>query len=271
MARFLVTGATGTIGRLVCAELLSMGHMVRGLTRSRDAAKLPAGVEAAEGDLDHPDSLAAALEGVDSVHLITHTGPAYAPLLPGEALVAQAKHAGVKRVVVLWRGVVGPIEAAVEGSGLDWTQLQPVDFMSNVLFWGGAIKSGQTIEAPHVDLPAAVVDPADVAAVAARVLADGGHHGRVYSITGPEALSTRQRVDRIAAAISRPIGLRELSVEATRAQWRSAGFADEQIANLEAFAVSPAARTVTSAVADVLDRPPTSFDAWVKRNVQAFG
>ncbi len=56
--KILVTGATGTVGRQVVAELLARGHAVRALTRDAKGADFPAGVEIVQGDLTEPDSLA---------------------------------------------------------------------------------------------------------------------------------------------------------------------------------------------------------------------
>ncbi len=64
----LVVGATGSIGQLAVAEALRQGHSVRALARnSQKARKLPAQASAVIGDLTHPDTLAAAVEGVDAI------------------------------------------------------------------------------------------------------------------------------------------------------------------------------------------------------------
>lgn len=267
---YLVAGATGTIGRLVVDELLRSGHKVRALTRSRSDAVLPAGVEIIAGDLDRPNDLAGALRGVVAAHLITHSGPAYAPLQAGEQLIEQIESAGVRRVSILWRGVAGAVERAASASTLEWTRLQPVEYMSNARFWGASIKAGEPLEVPHANTSAALVHPVDVAAVAARVLVEGGHHGQVYSITGPQGLTVRQRLDAIGQRLGRQLDLRELSRREARARWRAVGFSDEQIANLENFDRSEAARTVTDVVARVTGRRPRSFDTWVDENLEAF-
>ena len=63
----LVTGATGTVGRVLVAELLSQGRAVRALTRDPARARLDARVEVVRGDLDRPETLARAVEGVERV------------------------------------------------------------------------------------------------------------------------------------------------------------------------------------------------------------
>jgi nucleoside-diphosphate-sugar epimerase len=66
----LVTGATGSVGRLVVDHLLAAGATdVRALTNKPDKAALPAGVEVVKGYIGRPETLPAALEGVDRMYL----------------------------------------------------------------------------------------------------------------------------------------------------------------------------------------------------------
>ena len=66
----LVVGASGSIGRHVVTEALAAGHRVRALVRSAAKADaLPSGAEAVVGDVTRPDTLVAAVEGIDAVVL----------------------------------------------------------------------------------------------------------------------------------------------------------------------------------------------------------
>lgn len=65
--RVLVTGATGFIGRHVCAALHARGHVVRALVRPGRGDPRPAGAEVVVGDVTVPESLPPALAGVDAV------------------------------------------------------------------------------------------------------------------------------------------------------------------------------------------------------------
>jgi uncharacterized protein YbjT (DUF2867 family) len=68
----LVVGSTGSIGLLVVEEAAAAGYQVRALVRSPDRARgLPAGVQAAVGDVTRPDSLPDAVQDVDAV-VFTH-------------------------------------------------------------------------------------------------------------------------------------------------------------------------------------------------------
>ena len=64
----LVVGSTGSIGHLVVDEALRQGYAVRALVRNpAKARKIPGQVEVVSGDVTRPETLAAAVEGVDAV------------------------------------------------------------------------------------------------------------------------------------------------------------------------------------------------------------
>ncbi|MEV8436016.1 NAD(P)H-binding protein [Actinosynnema sp. NPDC051121] len=168
----LVTGATGNVGREVVQALADAGAPVRALVRR--TSDLP--VAQAVGDLDDPASLDAALGGVRGVFLL----PGYRDM-PG--LLAGFAAAGVERVVLLssqaavatdTANVVSAYmidsETAVRESGVDWTILRPAAFMSNALRWLPQLRTGDVVSDAFGDVPIAVVDPADIAAVAAEAL-----------------------------------------------------------------------------------------------------
>jgi len=91
--RILVVGATGSIGRLVVAEALREGYAVRALVRDlARASNLPAPAERAVGDLTRPDTLVAALAGIDAV-VFTHGSN------DGKSGAEHIDYAGVRNVL----------------------------------------------------------------------------------------------------------------------------------------------------------------------------
>jgi uncharacterized protein YbjT (DUF2867 family) len=106
--RCLVTGATGYIGGRLAPRLLADGHRVRCLSRTtRKLRDVPWSGEAeiVEGDLSRPDTLPAALAGVDLAYYLVHAlgqrGFEAADRAAAENFAATARAAGVRRIVYL--------------------------------------------------------------------------------------------------------------------------------------------------------------------------
>ncbi|WP_028967930.1 SDR family oxidoreductase [Sphingomonas phyllosphaerae] len=91
----LIVGATGSIGRLVVAEAVRQGHAVRALVRSAGkAARLPTNVETVIGDVTRPETLTAAVEGVDAVVLTLGSEGA------GKAGAEKVDYGGVRNILL---------------------------------------------------------------------------------------------------------------------------------------------------------------------------
>ncbi|MEV0647847.1 NAD(P)H-binding protein [Phytomonospora sp. NPDC050363] len=271
-----VTGATGNVGTILVRTLVEAGEQVNAV--SRGVAEFPAGVVHHRADLGDPSSLAPAVEGADALFV----------LLPGEMghmdphkIFATAKAGGVRRVVLLSsQGVVsrplhaalGVFEEALKESGPGWTVLRPGGFASNAFMWAGSIRAERVAAAPFADVALPVVDPADIAAMAAASLLDAKHDGRTYTITGPAPVSPREQVAAIAAAVGADIGFHELSRdEAFTAM--SAFMPEGAVEATLAILGEPTEheRGVSPDVREVLGRPAGSFADWAVRNAAAFG
>ncbi|MEU7835822.1 NAD(P)H-binding protein [Nonomuraea sp. NPDC049129] len=269
----LVTGATGTVGRLIVDELARNGHQVRALTRDPAKADLPEGVEVVAGDLAEPGSLTTAFEGVKAVHLINFAGDDYAPLKTGEQIVELAVKSGVRKVTVLGGRADGPLEQALAASELEWTLLTPVEFMSNTLqWWAQTIKAEGAIREPFGSRLSAMVHERDIAAVAATVLTSDGHAGKTYPLTGPQAITTTEKVRILSEAVGQEIRFVELSEAEARAKWRADGMGAETIEFLiGALGNTPEiGYTVVPTVEQVTGRAPRSFAQWAAEHATAF-
>lgn len=270
----LVTGATGTVGRQIVTELAAAGRPVRALTRRPESADLPAGVEVVRGDLTAPETLDDALDGVTALHLITFGGAdalSYAPLETGAEIVERARKAGVRRFTVL-SVEPGTVEAAVRDSGCEWTFVSPVEFRSNTLEWAEPIRTEGVLREPFPERVSALVHEADTGAVTAEVLANGGYAGEHLMITGPEALTLRQRIAILAEAVGRDIGLVELTEHEARDKWAAEGYPAEVVDFfVSVYRDTPEeGRTVTDTVRRVTGRSARSFARWAAENADAF-
>ncbi|MFC8495524.1 SDR family oxidoreductase [Streptomyces sp. NPDC057235] len=186
MTTILVTGGTGTLGRLVAERLREDGAEVRVLSRHAQ----PYAVDLREGGT----GLDAAVEGVDTVvHCATTLrggDDRAARHLVGASRRAGVRHlvhisiVGVDRVPLGYYRTKLAVEKTIEGSGLGWTVLRTTQFHDLVVEF---LRNAARV--PVVPLPAGVSDqPIEVAEVAARLaeLAAGEPAGRVPDMGGPE-------------------------------------------------------------------------------------
>ena len=195
----LVTGGTGTLGRLVVRRLRDAGSNVRVL--SRRSHESGDGIEFMTGDLATGEGIEAAVDGIETiVHL---AGSAKGDEDKARNLVRAASQAGAPHLVYI--SVVGSdrisvvsgidrnmfgyfaskraAEKVVEDSGLPWTTLRATQFHDIILMVAQALA-----KLPVAPVPAGFrVQPVDAGEVAARLveLTLGEPSGLVPDIGGP--------------------------------------------------------------------------------------
>ena len=163
------------------------------------------------------------------------------------------------------------LEDALRESGLEWAILRPGGFASNALWWAESVRTQQGVAAPFGDVGVPIIDPADIAEVAAACLLDDRHTGGVYELTGPEVITPRQQAEAIAAALGSPVRFHELTRDEAKAamtQSMPAELADDTLDILAS--PNPAELRVSPDVERVLGRAPSPFNGWVARNIAAF-
>ncbi|MFC8527304.1 NAD(P)H-binding protein [Nocardia sp. NPDC057227] len=278
----VITGATGTIGSELVRVLAGRGAPVRAVSRRPETVRAPAGVRVVPGDYADPAAMAAAMAGAAAVFVLGVLGPDGADA--DRALVATAVAAGARRIVKLSAigtgdptlGRVGtwhlPGERAVRESGVDWAILRPSSFASNTLSWAADLRAGRPIANLTGSGSQGVVDPRDVAEVAAAALLSAELDG-VLTLTGPDLLTTGDQAAVLAAALGRPVEVAEIDPLEARAHLLAAGatpeFADGALAG-QAFVRDGGNAVLTGDVARVLGRPPRSYADWVADHRAAF-
>ncbi|MFJ7076415.1 SDR family oxidoreductase [Streptomyces sp. NPDC098781] len=204
MTTILVTGGTGTLGRLVTERLRTGGHEVRVLSRHAQ----PYAVDLRKGG----PGLDAALAGVETV-VHCASSPSGGDEQAAGRLIAAARRAGVRHLVYI--SIVGvdrvplgyykaklAVEGLVEESGLGWTVLRATQFHDLVVQVLGTMA-----KLPVMLLPAGAKDqPVEVAEVADRLaeLAVAAPAGRVEDMGGPEV----RTFDSLARAYLKATGRR---------------------------------------------------------------
>jgi uncharacterized protein YbjT (DUF2867 family) len=282
----LVTGSTGTSGREIIGELQRLGATdVRVLVRypSRASFIREAGFETVGADFDRPETLDAALAGVERALLLTPPSPK--TFGQQRDFIEAAKRAGTRHVVKF--SAIGADASAPEGfgkwhgqaedylkeSGLAWTMLQPNFFMQNLLGQARQIASEGRIYQPVGEARASFIDVRDIAAVAARTLLEDGHEGAAYVLTGPEALSYYDVAAKLSAAAGREITYVPVSPEQFRQGALAAGLPEWLVSALERLNENLAAgraAVVTDCVRAVGKKEPTAFDQFARDHAQAF-
>ena len=277
----LITGASGTVGSEVLKQAVAARLNIRAAYTSSGKAKAaPAGVETVLMDYARPESIRAALNGIEKVFLVGPPAPNVAEL---EAqFVDEAKNSGVKHIVKLsamggrsaiFPGLHRDSEEHIEASDVPWTFLRPNGFMQNDLAWAAQLPGG-AVAVPVADAAWTIVDVRDVAAVAAAALRDPDRYaGRALHLTGPEARSPRSRVAALAAHLGRDVAVVDVPVAAHVAQLRGYGV-PEWVADglgelLELYATG-AAEAVLPDVEEVLGRPAGTWERFVADHATAW-
>lgn len=281
---YLITGATGIIGRPLVEVLHAEGVPVRAVTRNPRTANLPAGVEVIDADPSRPDTLARHLDGVTGLFLHPRAAG-----LAGAELLALAKDRGVRRVVALaalnvdddldeqpsrFRGDLNREneQAAVE-SGLEWVSLRAGYFARNALLsWGAQIRAGDVVFGPYAKNAESPVHELDLAEVGARALRTDELVGRRPVLTGPDSLTHEELVTIIGEVLGRPLRYQEIPPEAAKQGMLQLDvpepFVTALLARFARELGQPA--PVTGEVEKALGVPARTFSQWVTDHAADF-
>jgi NAD(P)H dehydrogenase (quinone) len=276
----LVTGATGSIGRQLVRRLRELDVPFRAMVRD-EARGRTLDCDVVVGDFDDPDSLAAAMAGVDRL-LLNSAGAV--PSSGAQPMVRQqitaidaAVTAGVKAIVKVsvWgarpdgklaEGAHWQIEEHLKASPLVWSVLRPSGFMQNFLTGAGAfLESGELIGLTG-DWRVSYVDCFDIAACAVALLTGAAEDSGTFVLTGPEALTQAQIAAKLSTAFGRTVRSVELPADDMAARLTAQGLPPQFAADVVELWTDVVAGTlsgITSTVRDLTGRSPRTFDEFL--------
>jgi uncharacterized protein YbjT (DUF2867 family) len=284
----LLIGATGKIGRHLVPILAAAGITPTILARDVDRAFEALGPTAhyVAGDLADPTTLAPAFAGQEVVYLAV--GQTDDQVTLEKNAIDAAVAAGVKRIVKISAlaaqlGIDGPnpyvrwhaeIEQYLAAAPIASTILRPNVFDDNLLGSAAQIAEGQLFSTT-ADGRIAWIYPADIAEAAAVALLDDDHAGKVYEISGPEALTYDELAQRFSAVLGRPVQWIGLDDASFRSALESAGLpawvVSAYVELNSSIRVDGVAGVVSQDLPTLLGRPATSIDTWIQENRSAFG
>jgi NAD(P)H dehydrogenase (quinone) len=276
---YVVTGATGGLGGRVARRLVERGIGQRLVVRDPGRAPELAGAEVVTGSYDDREALRRAFDGAHTLFMVSASEDPDRLRLHAN-VVGAAVDAGVERVVYTSFFGAAPrctftfgrdhwhTEELIRGSGLRHTFLRDnlyLDFLPLMVGPDGVVRG------PAGDGRVAAVTRDDIADAAVAVLLDdgGGHDGRTYDMTGPQALTLDEIAGELSRAAGRTVTYHPETMEeayASRAHygapdWEVAGWVTTYaaIANGELDTVSDDVTTLTG-------HPPMTLAEFLRRN-----
>lgn len=285
----LITGATGTVGQEVVKHLAMLDGDVRiragvhSVIKGENLKRLP-DVEIVEMDFEDQDSLHAAFTHVDKVFLVTPFEEDQVQM--AKTLVDEAKRTGVKHIVRL--SALGAdaepgiqlgrwhreIEKYIEDSGIPYTFLRPASFMQNfVTYSDKSIKEEGRFYQSKGEGKVAYIDTRDIAAVAVEALIGEGHEGKIYELTGPEALSNDDVAQIISEVTGKQVGYVDVPVQEAKLVMKEQGVPEklaDALVELDEVYKAGYSNEVNDEVQYVTGKKPHSFKQFVADYKECF-
>jgi uncharacterized protein YbjT (DUF2867 family) len=274
----LITGASGTVGRAVLAEVARRGDKHRAMYRSKEeAAKAPAGTEAVIADFSDQASLRSALRGVESVYLVCSPIPELAQL-EGNAIEA-CEESGVQRIVLnsaLGAGDYAKsfpswhrkVEDKLRATKIAHCILRPNSFLQNLLtYYAPSIRAQGAFYGAMGTARTSYVDVRDLAAVAARALKSSEHDGKTYELNGPEALTCAEVAERISRHAGVGAQYVDIPAGAQRKAMMDQGMPDWQVTallELQEYYTGGRGGSLDGVLGGLLGRPPITIDKFLE-------
>lgn len=284
MSQIMVTGATGHLGQLVITQLLKHvpAHEIVALVRdATKATSLTAqGVSIRTGDYHQPESLSAAMEGVDRLLLIS-SNDFNQRLQQHKNVIDAALNAGVKHIYYtglsikdIHQSPLKPLlgdhfetEAYIQATGMDYTFLRNALYQEVIPMFAGAQVLDTGLFFPAGEGKTCFVSREDLAEVTAKVMTTEGHAQKVYELTGSERPDFFEIAAQIQQASGRLVQYHQPSPQAFESVLTQAGVAPAMISFSSAFAGAIAQQDFdlqTNDLETLLGRPATTVAQYLQ-------
>lgn len=282
----LVLGATGNVGPHVVSGLTALGEhprvLVRDAARARDV--LGEEVDVVGGDAGDAVTLASAIDGVDSVFLLSPHSFAMADLQLG--VIRALRRTGIRIVKVSGTSSAitpdGPyacrehweIERVLADSGQPFVILRPNSFMQVLVgqLMLAALRATGTVVNPIGGAGISLVDARDVGAVAAQVLTRHDWDGQTLVLTGPRSVGYAELAQLVSARTGSPATVVDVTLDQVRASLLGRGMAGWEADHFqEMYELFKAGKSefVTDTVREVTGVDPRTIEAFLDQTVAA--
>ncbi|QBD79628.1 SDR family oxidoreductase [Ktedonosporobacter rubrisoli] len=283
----LITGATSLNGAALVNEFRKHNKRVRILTRHAKNVKMfedDPNIEIAVGDMLKPETLDDALKGVDKAVLISAADPV-AMAETQISFINAAKKAGVRHIIKLsclnpdknsparFLRMHAEIEKHLEDSGLAWTHIRPAQFMQMYLHDASTVIAQDSLFIPMDDALITPVDVHDIVEVFHAVLTTQGHEGKIYELSGPDALTMNDIAAQLSRALGRTIHYVNITPEQARQQLVSLGMSEQLVDSINELYSERRKGSESKVLLEthkLFGIRPTTFAEFVAQNVEVF-
>jgi len=279
----LITGATGNFGGSTAQNLQQKKIPFRVAARNLEALKKRFGseTELATFDWDEPESFAGTLKGITTVYIVPPPVVTSDFHIQAKPFIEAAKKAGVKHIVVSTAlysdnpdSIFYGTEALVKNSGIDFTIIRPSLVFQNFLNqFLQSVRNG-VILAPSEKGKTSYVDIRNVGEASAVVLENpSAHKGKIYAITGSEALTHSQMADIFSQQLSKKVVHISPSVEEYKTKLASLNVPDflhEFLPVLYGTIAKGQWKEVSNDYTLLTGKKATTFEDFVKENQSVF-
>jgi NAD(P)H dehydrogenase (quinone) len=196
-----VTAASGNLGQLLLPELVRLigADNVVGIARTPDKISTP-GIETRQGDYEHASDWPVALEGIDTVVLISSPAGPWDRVQMHRHVIEGAKQAGVRKI--LYSSVTGngkeadtlyaPVAAInrqaeqdIQESGLEWSVPRNGLYLEfDVAHIVNAANEDNIFHNNGGEGRCGYITRDEIAVATAQMTVDDRHNGKIYNLVG---------------------------------------------------------------------------------------